>query len=305
MCAIRISLFGKFCIEADQTKVHSFETRKAEELLNYLLLYRDRPHARESLAEVLWAGTAPEQSKGYLRKALWLLQSALETVGGQDLITVEGDWLQINSSSNYWLDVAKFEAVYTRVQGVRGRDLSESVANDIQTAVTIYRGELLDGWYQDWCLFERERFNHQYLAMLDKLMDFCEARQLYEDGLSHGEKILRYDRARERTHRKLMRLLYLAGDRTGALRQYEKCLAALKEELSVDPSERTLQLYELIRADYKLDDQSLNLNGNPRYNPLHAALVMLVTFQNALGKMQLRLEQDIQEIHRVISSMKE
>ena len=38
---------------------------------------------------------------------------------------------------------------------------------------SVYRGDLLEGCYQDWCLFERERLQNAYLAMLDKLMVRC------------------------------------------------------------------------------------------------------------------------------------
>jgi hypothetical protein len=46
-----------------------------------------------------------------------------------------------------------------------------------------------------------------------------------------------------------MRLRYLAGDRTGALRQFERCAAALDSELDVLPSRATVHLYEQIRGD--------------------------------------------------------
>ena len=55
----------------------------------------------------------------------------------------------------------------------------------------------------------------------------------YEAGQNYGSIILGFDRARESTHRHLMQLYYLAGDRTGALRQYERCARALDAELGV------------------------------------------------------------------------
>ncbi len=66
--------------------------------------------------------------------------------------------------------------------------------------------------------------------------------------LACGNRILRYDRARERTRRQLMRLYYSAGDQTAALRQYEQCAAALGEELGVRPARSTLALHQQIRA---------------------------------------------------------
>jgi DNA-binding SARP family transcriptional activator len=41
----------------------------------------------------------------------------------------------------------------------------------------------------------------------------------------------------------------MSGDRTAALRQYERCVAALAEELDVKPDKRTVALYQKIRSD--------------------------------------------------------
>jgi len=65
--------------------------------------------------------------------------------------------------------------------------------------VNIYQGNLLEAWYQDWCLYERERLQKLFLAMLDMLMDYCEAPQDYETGRTFGNRILQDDRAREHT----------------------------------------------------------------------------------------------------------
>jgi DNA-binding SARP family transcriptional activator len=46
-----------------------------------------------------------------------------------------------------------------------------------------------------------------------------------------------------------MRLHYLAGDRTSALRQFRQCADALREELAIKPSRVTLRLYEQIESD--------------------------------------------------------
>ncbi|NIN69138.1 MAG: hypothetical protein GTO63_31510, partial [Anaerolineae bacterium] len=82
------------------------------------------------------------------------------------------------------------------------------------------------------CLYERERLQNMYLAILDKLVSYSEVQGAYEAGLGYGSRILSYDGARERTHRRLMRLYYLAGDRTAALRQYDSCVEALRRELA-------------------------------------------------------------------------
>jgi DNA-binding SARP family transcriptional activator len=249
MTELSIQLFGKFTIQADGKRLGGIESSKVQELLAYLLVYRDRPHPRESLADLLWEASSTAQSKKYLRQALWQMQQLLPKAEADPLIRIEPDWIRISPKASYWLDVAEFESAFAQAQGIPGQELGEDVAAELDRAAALYRGDLLEGWYSDWCLYERERLQNIWLAMLDKLMSYCEARKLFEAGLSYGTRILRDDHARERTHRRLMRMAYLAGDRTGALRQYERCSQALEEELSVRPSRRTEELYQQILDD--------------------------------------------------------
>jgi DNA-binding SARP family transcriptional activator len=305
MSTIKLLLLGKFRIEADANLIQRIEPRKAEELLIYLLLYRDQPQSREHLADVLWGEISPEQSKSYLRKALWQLQSILESFCGQNMLLVDGDWLQINPHFDFWLDIEVLEKAFKNTQGVRGTDLEEKQAESMEAAVEIYQGNFMEGWYQDWCLYERERLQHLYLAMLDKLMDHCESHDAYEKGLILGERILYYDRARERTHRRLMRLYYLAGDRTSALRQYRKCVTMLKEELDVEPAESTRVVYEMIRAD-ELDRLTQSTQADKvgiaktEKEHLRAVFRHMSTFHKELSQMQKQLAQDMQVIQRTI-----
>jgi DNA-binding SARP family transcriptional activator len=46
-----------------------------------------------------------------------------------------------------------------------------------------------------------------------------------------------------------MRLYYRLGHRIEALRQYDRCSTILQQELAVEPSKRTKQLYEQIKTE--------------------------------------------------------
>jgi DNA-binding SARP family transcriptional activator len=252
MDQLRFYLFGKMEVRGGKSDLVVFASRRVEELLCYLLLNRDNPQPREALADLLWSDVTTTQSKNYLRKALWQLQSSLDAhLASRDerILLADTDWIQVNPRCSLWLDVAILEKAFASVQGLLGRKLDANQALALDQAIALYRGNLLEGWYQEWCLYERERLQHIYLASLDKLMDYCEAHNFPEKGLMYGQSILRYDRARERTHQRLMRLYCLAGERTEALRQYEKCVTALREELGVEPSRRTCQLLAKVQSD--------------------------------------------------------
>ncbi len=307
MTVVRISLLGKFNLQAGERQIAAFESRKVDELFCYLVLHREKPHPREILADLLWGENTTSQSKNYLRKAIWQLQTALEELARPEdgrLILADGDWVQINPASHLWLDVSELEAAFQNSRGILGRDLDDPSIQAIQQAVALYRGDLLEGWFPEWCLYERERLQHVYLALLDKLMDFCETHWLYENGLAYGEAILRYDRARERTHRRMMRLYCLAGERTLALRQFEKCALALKEELAVAPAGRTRQLFERIRLDELefSDPQPVNSAPEPLtgVDPLLTVFDRLSHFHQALGKIQTELSFDLQSLREAL-----
>lgn len=308
MSVLRISLFGKFDTRYGEEVLTGLGSHKVQELFCYLLLFRNRALPRESLADLLWTDCSTSQSKRYLRKALWQLQVVLESqskIIRDRLLIVKPDWVQVNPEADFWLDVAVFEEVFYRTEGVPGRELDSDKVQALQRAVDLYQGDLLEGWYQDWCLYERERLQHLYMAMLDKLMDYCETRGKYETGLVYGSRILRYDRARERTHRRLMRLHYLARDRTSALRQYERCVAALEEELDVRPAKRTVALFEQIRMD-QIDGPTstvaeVDTMSKAAASPLPEVLGRLKQRQSILTEIQRQVQQDIQSIELVLN----
>src|SRR6266853_393454 len=218
MSSLRIRLLGKFSVVRDEQAFDGLDAFKVRELFCYLLLHRECPHPRETLAGLLWGDSSTAQSKKNLRQTLWHLQTALDQhePAASQILQVDSDWIQINPKADLDLDVAVFEKIYENVRKLSSGQLDPQQARAMQEAVEIYKGDLLEGWYQDWCLYKREQLQSIYLSLLSRLMSYCEAHQEYETGLSYGARILSYDRASERTQRRLMRLQYLAGDRTAA-----------------------------------------------------------------------------------------
>ncbi len=282
-----------------------FACGKPQELLCYLLLHRASPLPRESLATLLWGDNSTAQSGQYLRQSLWKLQTKLNSQPDPShILLIDPDWIRFNPQADLWLDVAVFEQAFALVQGVPGHQLGEPEVQALQTAVELYHGDLLEGWYQDWCLCERERLRNLYLAMLHKLMGYCEAHSQYEQGLSYGESILRYDHAQERAHRAMMRLRYRSGDRTGALRQHAHCAAALQEEFGVAPGQLTTTIYQQIRDD--------NVAGlTPVLPPIPSTpetaaanlpeiLALLTRLQTLLPNLERQMQCDVQlNAHRL------
>ena len=294
MYSWNIRLFGKLSIQHNQVEWHRLEGCKVQELLCYLLLHRSSVHQRESLASLLWGESTTAQSKKNLRQALWHLQAYGEaTPDDPRWLVTSTDQIQFNPTAQVQLDVAQFEQAYTQMQ--RQSDLDHETFSQVETAVNLYQGDLLVGWYQDWCLYERERLQNMYLTMVDKLIVTCEARQAYEQGINYCQRILQLDRARERAHRQMMRLFFLLGDRTAALRQFDKCVVALQEELNVRPMKNTQSLYEQICAG-ELCETGTTLSVLPNSNSLPEVLTHLKQLHLTLASLQQLIQQDIKTV---------
>ena len=65
--------------------------------------------------------------------------------------------------------------------------------------------------------------------------------------MRHAWRQVELDPWREEAHLQVMRLLALDGQRGASLAQYEACRRLLRDELGVEPSAETTELYEAIR----------------------------------------------------------
>jgi hypothetical protein len=235
-------------------------------------------------------------------------QSDGQACANAALILLGPGWLRINPVAGWWFDVDVLERAYQLCRETSAPALSDEQATLLELAAEIYEGDLLATWHHDWCIYERERLQLTYLAILDCLMGFCEARQAYARGVEHGQRILRYDPARESTYCQLMRLRYLAGDRTTALREYQRCETALRKEFDLPPSQQTILLYELIRADRRAEivagaagPSNASTPLSPPSADLHAQIENL---QASLAEFTARVQQDLAEITLLLHQLK-
>ena len=306
MASIKVSLFGKFNILFSNNSSYSIRARKVQELFVYLLMFRKQPQPRESLSEALWTDQNITQSRRNLRQTLWHLQSTLKKAQSSSMLDllIEDGCVHIRLTTGFWLDIAEFEQIFDLVNHKHVRELGVEDFKAARYAVDLYKGDLLEGWYQDWCIFERERFQMMYLMLLDKLVQYCEIHHEYDAGLAYGWQILRQDHAYERAHRQLMRLYALSGDRTQALNQYQRCFNALQVELGIEPSSMTMQLYEQIRTDTfvaPLFSRKTRRSTNYEVIPtIEGLLDRLQQFSSKLKTIESEVQQDIDILEQIL-----
>jgi tetratricopeptide (TPR) repeat protein len=152
--------------------------------------------------------------------------------------------LQWRPNAPVWLDVAAFEELIALGAET---DAAAGIAA-LRDAVELYRGDLLEGCYDEWIIGERERLRQHYLLSLERLAELTAACGDHAQAVTYAERLLRQDPLREEIYRLLMRLYDARGDRARALRAYHVCSATLERELGVEPSEETRETYEALLA---------------------------------------------------------
>lgn len=184
-------------------------------LLAWLAL--EGPTPRTRLAQLLWPASSPGAARNNLRQRLFQLrkQAGAELAAGPVLLA-----------------------------------LADGVRHDLDGAATLLGKEPLDlgDEFDAWLQHQRQRLGQGTRQGLAELAELAERTGDWPQALLHAEAVLALSPLLEDSHRRLIRLHYLAGDRTSALLAFDHCERVLKHEVGTAPSADTLQLLRLVES---------------------------------------------------------
>jgi predicted ATPase/DNA-binding SARP family transcriptional activator len=246
-------------VSLDDRLVTGFESQKVRALLVYLAVNADRPHGRDALAGLLWPEQPDLLARNNLRQALANLRQTLrDRATARPFLLITRDTVQFNPASDHQVDVLAFTTLLDACSqhSHRRTDACSSCARRLEQAVELYRGSFLEAFFlndsaafEEWVLLTRERLQARAVAALTQLIGYHERRGGYEQAQAYTRRQLALEPWREESHRQLMRLLALTGQRSAALQQYASCRRVLAAEFGVEPEAATVELYEQIKHD--------------------------------------------------------
>ena len=246
MANLQIHLLGDVKIVHSNNHCTEKVTKSVQNLLAYFLLRGRRVFQRAALAGLFWGNLSEEHARNCLNTAVWRLRRAIEPKGirrGAYLQTFGSEEIGFNFNSDYWLDIEEFERSAKKILTKKTEHMNGHDERELRNAVSLYRGELLEGFYNDWVIFERRRLHEIFLNSLERLMNYCGIKNDYESACFFAQWILSEDPLREDVHRILIELYIKQGHRSKAIRQYQTCCALLKKELNIYPMDETVYLY--------------------------------------------------------------
>ncbi len=265
MSRLTLSFLGCFHVCLDDRPVTDFKSDKVRALLAYLAVEADRPHRREALAGLLWPDWPDRDALSNLRYALASLRRTIgDHSAAPSFLLITPHTIQFNRASDSRLDVVEFERqIAGAAQKSSAIDLSPSAVGQLQSAISLYRGGFLAGFsvggaalFEEWALLRREQIGQQVMSVLGSLAAYHEARGEHQAAQAYARQQVALEPWSEESHRTLMRVLALDGQRSAALRQYDTCRNLLRTELGVEPAEETVALYEAIRAGMLVEKET-------------------------------------------------
>ena len=223
---------------------------RPRELLVYLLMHPEG-RTKEQVGLAFWPDASTAQVRNNFHVTLHRLRKAL---GGTDWVALAGERYRVDRALIDEFDVTAFERDVLDLRRAPLQDATAAEATSrFERALARYRGDFLDGEpVGDWHVEHRARLQR---LCVDALMELG-AR--YADQSRHAKaaetfwRVLARDELHEEALRALIRALTESGERSQAIRAYQRFAGRLRHELGADPAEETTRLLERLQVSHSI-----------------------------------------------------
>ena len=281
---LHIALLGRYDVRLNDEPL-KLTSRPVQNLLAYLLLNRDKRHRREQLAGILWPDYTEASARKNLRNTLYRLRQVI----GEGYLAADRSNVSFNTDAAFWLDVAQLED--TTAAG----EIEEGIQ-----AVSLYRGELLPGYYEDWVLWERERLQALFERQIRGLLERLNAAGRWSESQTWAEHWIAQGQAPEPAYRTLMAAHAAQGDQASMVQAYRRGRRALEEALGIPLSPVTERLYldlldgggEVIATPAAADVQISTASGPAPRGVFLRPVTPIIGRQKEIAELQRLLEDE-------------
>jgi len=247
MTVLRANLFETLRLYTAEEQFIDLGSPTTRSLIAYLLYNRSRPADRRRLAFTFWPEATESAARRNLRQYLHHIRVALESVDpGETLILADSSNIQINPDVEISIDTETF------VQKTR----PEASLQEVEHALSLYTGDLLEDMYDDWCAPERERLRQIWLGTMDRYSQALQMANRLGEALAVTQKWVNAEPFDENARRRLMQFYALTGDRARAIQAYQNFAELLQEELGTEPLPETQSLLESIQNGQAFPDNN-------------------------------------------------
>ena len=224
----------------------AWTTRRAREILCFIASRGHRRASKDTIIDTFWGETDMDvvdknfhPTVSHIRKAL----NSNQPLKQNFLLYRDGEY-QLNPELAYSIDIEEFDRLVAQGDNARRLRYFEDSVKAYEQAVSLYRGEFVQGSYEPWAVEQRTYYREQYLHILESLAAVAEKQNEWTRSLQLAQQILHEDPFREDIHCVVMRAHVKLGNRGAARDQFESLRDLLQRELGVEPGHETKKVYQ-------------------------------------------------------------
>ncbi len=245
---LTINMLGSSAIFRDPKRplaADAWVTRRAREILCFIASRRHRRASKDTIIDTFWADAnfaVVEKNfhptVSHIRKAL----NSNQPLKQNFLLYRDGDY-QLNQEFSYFIDIEEFDRLAAEGEAARRARDTEAMSTAFKKAIALYRGDFMQGCYDNWAEEQRSYYREQYLRILETLASAAQKAAEWSLSLQLAQQILYADPFREDVHCMIMRAHAAEGNRVAVREQFETLRRLLRKELDVEPASETQRIY--------------------------------------------------------------
>ncbi|MCA1614107.1 MAG: hypothetical protein LC800_08135, partial [Acidobacteria bacterium] len=246
---LTIRMLGPVEIHRDPARplaADAWTTKRARDILCFIASRRHRRASKDTIIDTFWGEADFEAVEknfhptvSHIRKAL----NSNQPVKQNFLLYRDGDYL-LNQDFPYSIDIEEFDRLVAEGEAARRAGDQEKFVGSYERALSLYRGDFMQGCYDDWVEEQRSYYKEQYLRMLETLAVVAQKRGDWPRSLQLAGRILADDQFREDVHCMIMRAHAALGNRAAVKDGFDHLRRVLRKELGVEPAAETQRVYK-------------------------------------------------------------
>jgi LuxR family transcriptional regulator, maltose regulon positive regulatory protein len=247
---LRVQTLGVFKLwhGIEEVPARAWRRKKARQLFQLLITYRGTLLHRDQISALLWPDLDVDGAIRDFKIAFSAMCNVLEPHRKRNapssFVLRDGSRYGLHLDADCWLDIVAFETAVSAGDRLLLKS-PDDAQSAYQEAFDLYQGDFLQTYpYEAWCSEERDRIQTRFLRSAERLAYLVADKGAWEQVIPLCNAILEIDDCWEAAYQLLIKAYEQLGNRTQAIRTYQRCKAALYAGLNVEPTAVTQQLYQ-------------------------------------------------------------
>ena len=216
-----------------------WRSNRAKEIFFYMLCC-GAAQTKEQITTALWPDLSPAKGTSNFHINLYRARRAVFP----GIFTLEQGRYKLNPDLNIWFDVAEFEGSLSQAENLSPD--SQVRSTNLERAIELYRGALLEEFYGEWTEMRRRELEDKYLKALSLLASFYGDQGKYDRAIALLEKSVAIDPYQDEVYCQIMEWQLTVGDRASALRTYKRYLETAAGEMEFTILARMQELHKRV-----------------------------------------------------------